>query len=364
MNVNSAEKKPIIGITCGDINGVGPEVIIKTLSDNRILDLCHPVVFCNNKVLNFYRKSVPDYNFTFTVARNSSEMNMKQVNVFNCWEEDVQVQPGELTDIAGKMAVLSLNVACDALKAGKLDGIVTAPFHKANVQSPEFDYTGHTPFLKQFFGLKDVTMMLVADNMKVAVLTEHIPVQAVAGAITKEAILYKLKIIQESLIQDFGISKPKIAVLGLNPHAGDGGLVGKEEIDIIAPAIKEAKEKGILCMGPYSADAFFARGQYQSFDVVLAMYHDQGLIPFKSLAFGEGINYTAGMPVIRTSPDHGTAFDIAGKGIADESSFRQAIFTCIDIYRARHERAEQTKNPLKKITAAMLRNAVDEKIEG
>jgi 4-hydroxythreonine-4-phosphate dehydrogenase len=291
-------------------------------------------------------------------------MNMKQVNVFNCWEEDVQVQPGELTDIAGKMAVLSLNVACDALKAGKLDGIVTAPFHKANVQSPEFDYTGHTPFLKQFFGLKDVTMMLVADNMKVAVLTEHIPVQAVAGAITKEAILYKLKIIQESLIQDFGISKPKIAVLGLNPHAGDGGLVGKEEIEIIAPAIKEAKDKGILCMGPYSADAFFARGQYQSFDVVLAMYHDQGLIPFKSLAFGEGINYTAGMPVIRTSPDHGTAFDIAGKGIADESSFRQAIFTCIDIYRARHERAEQTKNPLKKITAAMLRNAVDEKIDG
>ncbi len=363
MNVNTAEKKPLIGITCGDINGVGPEIIIKTLSDSRILDLCSPVVFANNKVINFYRKTLPDVNFTFTVAKDSSDMNPKQVNVFNCWEDDVEVQPGELTPVAGELAVLSLRIACEALKAGKLDGIVTAPFHKANVQSDDFNFTGHTPFLKDFFGMSDVTMMLVADNMRVAVLTEHIPVGDVAGSITKEAIARKLKTIQESLIQDFGISKPRIAVLGLNPHAGDGGLVGKEEIEIISPAIKEAKQKGMLCFGPYSADAFFARNQYQEFDAVLAMYHDQGLIPFKSLAFGEGINYTAGMPVIRTSPDHGTAFDIAGKGIADESSFRQAIFSCIDIYRARQERSEQIKNPLKKITAAMLRNAVDEKID-
>lgn len=357
------DRKPIIGFTCGDINGIGPELIIKTLSDHRLLEFCTPVIFANNKLLNFYRKALPDININYSAVKDSSKMNAKQVNLFNCWDNEINITPGQLTDEGGQYAVLSLLSATEALKAGKIDGMVTAPIHKKNVQSEGFQFTGHTPFLKNFFGLKDVAMLLVAENMRVAVLTEHIPVSEVAKHVTKEAIEIKLHLINQSLIKDFGITKPKIAVLGLNPHAGDEGLVGTEEIEIIKPAIAEAKQKNILCFGPYSADAFFARGQYQSFDAVLAMYHDQGLIPFKSLAIGEGVNYTAGLPGVRTSPDHGTAFDIAGKGIANEDSFRQAIFTCIDIIEARKEREDQTKNPLKKMTAAMLRNAIDEKID-
>lgn len=357
------DRKPIIGFTCGDINGIGPELILKTLGDHRMLEFCTPVIFAHNKLMNFYRKALPDININYSAVKDSSRMNVKQVNLFNCWENDINITPGVLTDEGGQYAVLSLLSATEALRAGKLDGIVTAPIHKKNVQSETFQFTGHTPFFKSFFEMKDVAMLLVAENMRVAVLTEHIPVSEVAKHVTKEAIESKLKILNESLIKDFGITKPRIAVLGLNPHAGDEGLVGSEEIEIIKPAIKDAKQKGVFCFGPYSADAFFARGQYNSFDAVLAMYHDQGLIPFKSLAIGEGVNYTAGLPGVRTSPDHGTAFDIAGKGIANEDSFRQAIFTCIDIINARKERAEQTKNPLKKMTAAMLRNAIDEKIE-
>ncbi len=363
MSQEINDRKPIIGFTCGDINGIGPELIIKTLSDHRLLEFCTPVIFANNKLLNFYRKALPDININYSAVKDSSKMNAKQVNLFNCWDNEINITPGQLTDEGGQYAVLSLLSATEALKAGKIDGMVTAPIHKKNVQSESFQFTGHTPFLKNFFGLRDVAMLLVAENMRVAVLTEHIPVSEVAKHVTKEAIEIKLQIINQSLIKDFGITKPKIAVLGLNPHAGDEGLVGTEEIEIIKPAIAEAKQKNILCFGPYSADAFFARGQYQSFDAVLAMYHDQGLIPFKSLAIGEGVNYTAGLPGVRTSPDHGTAFDIAGKGIANEDSFRQAIFTCIDIIEARKEREDQIKNPLKKMTAAMLRNAIDEKIE-
>ncbi len=357
------DRKPIIGFTCGDINGIGPELIIKTLSDHRLLEFCTPVIFANNKLLNFYRKALPDTNINYSAVKDSSKMNVKQVNLFNCWDNDINITPGQLTEEGGQYAVLSLLSATEAMKAGKIDGMVTAPIHKKNVQSESFQFTGHTPFLKSFFEVKDVAMLLVAENMRVAVLTEHIPISEVAKSITKEAIESKLQVINKSLITDFGISKPKIAVLGLNPHAGDEGLVGNEEIEIIKPAIVDSKQKNVFCFGPYSADAFFARGQYQNFDAVLAMYHDQGLIPFKSLAIGEGVNYTAGLPGVRTSPDHGTAFDIAGKGIANEDSFRQAIFTCIDIIEARKDREDQTKNPLKKMTAAMLRNAIDEKIE-
>ncbi|MEO7263362.1 MAG: 4-hydroxythreonine-4-phosphate dehydrogenase PdxA [Ferruginibacter sp.] len=360
--ITNAENKPIIGFTCGDINGIGTELIIKTLSDIRISEICTPVMFANNKLINFYRKSVPDINFSFMTVKDSSRMNTKQVNLFNCWEEEISINPGQLTDAGGKYAVISLTVAAEALKSGKLQGLVTAPLHKKNIQAEAFSYTGHTPYLKALFGATDVAMMMVADNMKVAVLTEHIPINEVAKHITKENIISKLKIINESLKKDFGINKPKIAVLGLNPHAGDEGLVGKEEEDIIKPAIKEAKQKDIFCFGPYAADAFFARGMYNKFDVVLAMYHDQGLVPFKSLAFGEGVNYTAGLDVVRTSPDHGVAFDIAGKGIADESSFRQAIFTCVDIINMRNEIKEQYKNPLNKMSANVVANAVDERI--
>jgi 4-hydroxythreonine-4-phosphate dehydrogenase len=360
--ISTAENKPVIGITCGDTNGIGPELIIKTLSDTRILDLCTPVIFASNKLINFYRKSLPDINFSFMSVKDANRINPKQVNAYNCWEEDMEITPGQLTNTGGKYAIISLSVAAEALKAGKLDGIVTAPIHKKNIQSEEFTHPGHTPYLKALFEAKDVVMFMVAENMRIALLTEHVPLKDVAQFVTRESILSKLLLINESLKKDFGISKPKIAVLGLNPHAGDEGLLGKEEEEIIRPAIKDAKQRNVMCFGPYSSDAFFARGQYEKFDAVLAMYHDQGLIPFKSLAIGEGVNFTAGISGVRTSPDHGVAFDIAGKGIADEASFREAIFTAIQIIHNRKENGEQYKNPLKKMSAAVLRNAVDEKI--
>ena len=361
MSVHS-DHKPIIGFSCGDINGIGIELIIKVLSDNRILDICTPVVFANNKAINFYRKSLPDLNINFSIIKDATMVNHKQVNLYNCWEEDVTITPGVMNDIGGKYAVISLKIAAEALKAGKIDGLVTAPIHKKNIQNSDFNYTGHTPFLKKLFGVNDVVMLMVAENMKIGLLTEHLPVKEVAQVITKESIISKLNLINQSLRRDFCIVKPKIAILGLNPHAGDEGLIGKEEIEIIKPAIKDAKQKDIFCFGPYSADAFFARGQYEKFDAVLALYHDQGLIPFKSLSLGEGVNFTAGLKSVRTSPDHGTAFDIAGKGIADETSTRQALYTCIDIINNRIEFDRQRINPLKKMSSSVVANAVDEKI--
>ena len=354
--------KPVIGISCGDINGIGLEIIIKTISDTRLLEICTPVLFANNKAVNFYRKLLPEININFSSVKDISRVNHKQVNLYSCWEDEIAIAPGELTDVGGKYAVLSLVTAAQALKDGHIDGLVTAPIHKKNTQSAEFNFTGHTPYLKNLFGVADVAMFMVADNMKVAVLTEHVAVKDIAGHITRASILSKLQILQNSLKKDFGIDKPKIAVLGLNPHAGDEGLIGKEEEEIIKPAIKDAKQKDIFCFGPYSADAFFARGSHEKFDAVLAMYHDQGLIPFKSLAFGEGVNYTAGLTGVRTSPDHGVAFDIAGKGIADESSFREAIFKCIDIINGRKEYEAQRANPLKKISKGIVANAVDQRI--
>lgn len=361
MNLTN-DSKPVIGISCGDTNGIGPEIIIKTFSDSRLLEYCTPVIFTSNKVINFYRKTLPDINFSFSSIKDSTRINPKQVNVYNCWEEDGEITPGQLTADAGNNAVISLTIAAEALKGGKLDGLVTAPIHKKNIQSDSFNFTGHTPYLKNLFDVKEVAMFMVAENMRVALLTEHVPLKDVAQFITRENILSKLQVMVESLKKDFGINKPKIAVLGLNPHAGDEGLLGKEEIEVLIPTIKEARQKNILCFGPYPADAFFARGQYEKFDAVLALYHDQGLIPFKSLAHGEGVNYTAGLKGVRTSPDHGVAFDIAGRGIADESSFREAIFTCIQILHNRKENGEQYRNPLKKMSAAVLRNAVDERI--
>lgn len=355
--------RPLIGITCGDLNGIGIELIIKTFSDSRILDHCTPVIFASNKAINFYRKSVPEVNFNYQSTKDFSRINHKQVNLFNCWEEEVNITPGQLTETGGKYAVLSLQTAVAALKQKQIDGLVTAPIHKKNIQSAEFSFTGHTPYLKHIFDAKDVVMMLCADNFRVALVTEHVPVQDVAKHITKESILSKLQLIHQSLQKDFGIDKPRIAVLGLNPHAGDEGLIGNEEETIIKPAIKEAKNNNLLVIGPYSADAFFARRSFERFDAVLAMYHDQGLIPFKTLATGEGVNYTAGLPAVRTSPDHGVAFDIAGKNKADTSSFIASIFECIDIINLRNGYAESRKNPLRKMTQAILANAKDEIIE-
>jgi len=359
---SASEKKPVIGISIGDINGIGIELIIKTLGDNRILDICTPVIFGNNKAINFYRKTLPEINMNFSAIRDAGRINHKQFNLYSCWEEDVNINPGILNEIGGKYAIKSLTAAAQALKEGKIDGLVTAPIHKKNIQSAEFNFTGHTPYLKNLFGVSDVAMFMIAENMRIALLTEHVAVKDIAGYITRENIITKLNTVNNSLKRDFNIVKPRIAVLALNPHAGDEGLIGKEEEEIIKPAIKEAKQRDVFCFGPYSADAFFARGQHEKFDGVLALYHDQGLIPFKSLAIGEGVNFTAGLPGVRTSPDHGVAFDIAGKGKADEASFREAIYKCIDIIDARKEYDEQRRNPLRKLSSVVVANAVDEKI--
>lgn len=355
--------KPVIGISCGDLNGIGIELIIKTFSDNRIMDLCTPVVFASNKVINFYKKGIPDSTLSYQSTKELNRLSLKQLNVFNCWEEDVNITPGQLTDEGGKYAVQSLLSATQALKDGLIDGLVTAPIHKKNVQSDQFNYSGHTPFLKSFFKANDVLMLLYAGDFRVGLVTEHVPVNELEKHISKEIILAKLQLLNQSLQKDFGIDRPKIAVLGLNPHAGDEGLIGKEEETIIKPAIKDAKNSNMIISGPFSADAFFARGYQHRFDAVLAMYHDQGLIPFKSLAQGEGVNFTAGLPVVRTSPDHGTAFDIAGKNKADESSFVAAVFECIDIIKKRAVYEENRKNPLRKLTSEVLKNVEDERIE-
>lgn len=360
MNNNNQENKPIIGFSAGDLNGIGPELIIKSLSDTRILDFFTPVVFASNKVINFYRKNLPDVNFNFTSVKDFNKLNPKQVNIFNCWEEDVMVSPGELNETGGRYAVKSLLAATEALKKGTINALVTAPIHKKNVHGLDFPYTGHTPFFMENFLQKDVVMLLAAGNFRVGLVTEHIPIKNVASYITKENILSKINILHASLKRDFNIEKPKIAVLALNPHAGDEGLIGSEEAEIIRPAILEAKRHNMIVTGPYSADAFFARGYQNRFDAVLAMYHDQGLIPLKSLAFGEGINYTAGLPVVRTSPDHGTALDIAGKNKADISSFNAAIFGALDILKNQQYYDTIHLNPIKKLSSAVFSGHPDE----
>ena len=360
--MSNEQQKPIVGFTTGDINGIGIELLIKTLSDSRLTDFCTPVIFGNNKVLNFYRKSLPDLNLNCSNLKDLHRPFHKQVNLYNCWEEEVEIKPGELNATGGKYALLSLQTATQALLDKKINALVTAPIHKKNIYSDEFPFTGHTPYLKAIFQVQDVLMMMVSPNMRVGLLSEHIPLQDAAKAVTREALRSKLNIFHQSLQKDFGISKPRLAVLGLNPHAGDNGLIGKEEESLIQPLLKEARQQ-MLVFGPYAADSFFARGYHEKFDGVLAMYHDQGLIPFKSLAIGEGVNYSAGLPAIRTSPDHGTAFDIAGKGRADHSSMLAAAFEAIEIYNNRTGHAEMNSNPLKKMGARMLANSVDERIE-
>ena len=362
MSNITIENKPVIGFSCGDTNGIGPELIIKSLADNRMLDFFTPVIFANNRVLNFYKKGLPDYNFNFTSLKDFSKLNQKQINIYNCWEEEIVINPGELNETGGSYAIRSLKSATQALKDGKINILVTAPIHKKNVHSNDFPYTGHTPFFKDFFEQKDVLMLLAAGNFRVGLVTEHVAVKDIAANITRENILSKINILHSSLKMDFNIERPKIAVLALNPHAGDDGLIGSEEEEIIRPAIKEAKHHNMVVMGPYSADAFFARGYQNRFDAVLAMYHDQGLIPLKSLAFGDGINYTAGLPYIRTSPDHGTALDIAGKYKADPSSFIAAIFGALDIYKSRNTYEDNRKNSIKKLSTTIVSSGIDEKI--
>lgn len=355
--------KPRIGITTGDINGIGIELIIKAFSEHRLLDFVTPIIFASNKVVNYYKNLIADSQMQYSGTKDLNNLNPKGINIFTCWDDEVSVTPGVMNDIGGKYGVRSLMVATQCLKDGQLDGLLTNPIHKKNAQTPDFNYSGHTPFLKDKFGAKDVVMMMCSDHLRVALLTEHVPVSEIAKHVTQDQIISKLRIINESLIKDFGIDRPKMAVLGLNPHAGDSGLIGKEEETIILPAIEKLKNEGMLVYGPYSADAFFARQHDLQFDCTLAMYHDQGLIPFKSFDKGMGVNYTAGLQIVRTSPDHGTAFDIAGKNMADHSSFLEALYLCIDIIHRRKGYAEATSNKLRKSANNQLKRSKEDIVE-
>jgi 4-hydroxythreonine-4-phosphate dehydrogenase len=336
-----------IGISIGDVNGIGLEVILKTLANNSILDYCTPIVYGHTKVASYHRKALGLPDFNFNVINSASAANPKRANLINCWEEDVKIELGASTETGGKYALLSLEKATEDLVNGEIDALVTAPINKYNIQSETFKFPGHTEYLQQRSGSSEVLMFLVSEELKIGVVTSHIPLKDVSTSITKEKIVEKLKMINDSLKKDFWIEKPKIAVLGLNPHAGDNGLLGKEEEEIISPAIHEAFDKGIICFGPYSADGFFGNGTYKQFDAVLAMYHDQGLIPFKTIAFSTGVNYTAGLKVVRTSPDHGTGYDIAGKNLADPTSFIEAIFAATHIVKNRAEQKQLLSNQLK-----------------
>lgn len=332
-------RKPIIGITIGDLNGIGAETIIKALSDNRLLKIFTPIIYGSTKVLSYYRKVMDMEPFNHHPVNNNFDVHTKKINVKNCWQENVEISPGQETAEGGKYAFMALESATDDLKEGKIQAIVTAPINKKNIQHENFNFVGHTEYFNHKFNdeNKDCLMLLVSEQLKVGVVTSHIPITEVKAQITKEKIIDKIQLLNQSLKKDFGISKPKIAVLGLNPHAGEEGLLGSEEQDIIIPALEDCKKQGKLVFGPFPADGFFGKMEYKKYDAVLAMYHDQGLIPFKTLAFYEGVNFTAGLSIIRTSPDHGTAYGIAGKNKADYESMTQAIFLAIDIVRKREE---------------------------
>ncbi|MBR6731824.1 MAG: 4-hydroxythreonine-4-phosphate dehydrogenase PdxA [Bacteroidales bacterium] len=338
-------RKLVVGITQGDGNGIGYEVIIKALADERMLDLCTPVIYGSSKIFGFYKKHIHDIEQINTnVITSAKDVHQKRVNIVNCLPENVYVEPGQATPESAKAAMTSLEKAVADIKEGYIDVLVTAPFNKRAMAGEGFGYTGHTEYLENEFGVDEVAMIMVADRLKVGIVTGHIALKDVVKEISKEKILRKLRLMKSSLQRDFGIDAPKIAVLGLNPHCGDGGLLGDEEQQIILPAVQEANAEGILAFGPYSSDGFFGLGNYMKFDAVLAMYHDQGLTPFKALAFEDGVNFTAGLPIVRTSPDHGTAYEMAGRDLADPRSMIAAIYTAIDIYNRRAEYDDLVEN--------------------
>lgn len=344
----TSEDKIKVAITHGDMNGIGYEVILKSLLDNRIYELCTPIVYGSPKIAAYHRKALNITNFSFNNIKTPDEANVKRANLINSVDDNLRVELGKSTTQAGAAAFKSLEIATEALLNKQVDVLVTAPINKHNIQSKDFNFPGHTEYLaKKHNSNMDFLMLMVGENMKVGVVTGHAPLREVPGILSQKLIEDKLIILDKSLKQDFGIKGGRIAVLGLNPHAGDNGLLGNEEIDIIAPAIEKVKvENNILAFGPYPADGFFSSNNYTKFDAVLAMYHDQGLAPFKALEFEYGVNYTAGLPFIRTSPAHGTAYEIAGKDMASPASFRQAIFLACDIYRKREEFEELSSNPL------------------
>ncbi|MBC8110449.1 MAG: 4-hydroxythreonine-4-phosphate dehydrogenase PdxA [Verrucomicrobia bacterium] len=329
------EHKPVVGITLGDYNGIGPEVVLKALADKKMLNFCTPVLYGSQKILSKYRKLMALEEWSMYPIKDFSQIGYKRTNIINCWDENLEIQPGKVTPEAGNAAFVALKMATEDLKSGKLNALVTAPINKHNIQNEDFHFPGHTEFLTQTFGVGDSLMLMANENLRVGVVTGHVSLKEVVAQLTAEKITSKLEILLQSLKKDFGITKPRIAVLGLNPHAGENGLLGSEETDIIQPVIKNFRQKGNLIFGPYPADGFFGMQTYRKFDGVLAMYHDQGLIPFKTIAFESGVNFTAGLPVVRTSPDHGTAYDIAGKNQADETSMREAIFMACQILKNR-----------------------------
>jgi len=335
----------IVGISIGDLNGIGSEVVLKTFEDSRMLELCTPVIFANVKILSFVRK-----NFESTVALHGidklDQIVIGKVNVFNLWREGIDLNLGTNDEKVGEYAIKSFVAATKALKEGNIDVLVTAPINKYNIQSESFKFPGHTDYLNQELE-GDALMLMVQDNLRVGLLTDHVPINEVASHLTEELIFKKIETINQTLIQDFSINKPKIAVLGLNPHCGDGGVIGTEDDNVLKPALKKLFNKGTLVFGPFPADGFFGSNQYEKYDAVIATYHDQGLIPFKTLSFGNGVNYTAGLNKIRTSPDHGTAYDIAGKNKADYNSFKEAVYLAIDVYNSRNQYTEISQKPLK-----------------
>lgn len=350
-----------VGISHGDINGIGYEVIMKTLLDPRILEMCTPIIYGSPKVAAYHRKALNINNLSLNHIRSTKEAHSKKVHIINCIDDNVRVELGKSTPDAGDASFTALDRACSDLQNGFIDVLVTAPINKDNIQSDKFNFPGHTEFLAEAFNAEDYAMLMVSETMKMGVVTTHLPLSKVAENLSTEIVLSKIRIIAKSLQQDFSITKPRIAVFGLNPHAGDNGLLGSEEKEIIIPAIKQAKREGIIALGPYPADGFFGSEDYRKFDAILAMYHDQGLIPFKMTSFDRGVNYTAGLPIVRTSPSHGTAYSLAGEDKASPDSFRQALYLAIDIYESRKIYAEISKNPLRRYDVNP--NQVDESVD-
>jgi len=339
-------RKIRLGISIGDLNGIGCEVILKTFDDSRMLDFCTPIIFASNKTIS-HQMRVLDMSIVFNGIPDADKAIDGKVNIVNVWKEVPNIQFGEATKEAGRFAIQSLKAAVSALKEGVIDVLVTAPINKSNIQSDEFNFPGHTDYLAQELEGESL-MFMVTDSLKVGLLTDHVAVKDVASSIIPRLIRDKVNTIEKSLKMDFGIRKPRIALLGINPHSGDNGVIGKEDDEILKPVIKEMSHNGHLVYGPYSADSFFGSEGYKKFDAILAAYHDQGLIPFKTLSFGQGVNFTAGLNKVRTSPDHGTAYEIAGQGKADHSSFKEAVFTAINIFKNRTEYLGLTENALKK----------------
>jgi 4-hydroxythreonine-4-phosphate dehydrogenase len=343
--MNNKTEKIIVGISIGDLNGIGPEVILKTFEDGRLLEMCTPVIFANVKIVSFLKKHFELSAFIQGIDQ-LNQLVAGKINVLNVWKEGIDLEFGKNDSIVGSYAIKSFAAATKALKNEEIDILVTAPINKYNIQSEEFKFPGHTDYLNQELE-GNALMLMVSGDLKVGLLTDHVAVNEVSKLLTKELLVEKIKNIQNTLTQDFGISKPKIAVLGLNPHCGDNGVIGKEDDEIIRPTVSKMFDNGNMVFGPFASDSFFGSSQYKNYDAVLAMYHDQGLIPFKTLSFGTGVNFTAGLNRIRTSPDHGTAFEIAGKNTANPVSFREAVYLAIDVFNKRMEYQELTKNPLK-----------------